>query len=276
MKTFTAKKVTPLLQFVVNKVKRSYLQQLKYKKSKFSKFYKGPRPRIFSKKQKKNFALVFYLSKFKSRKSRNLRFIYLKRFFRWYFLLSQAEIAWLRKSSFNKKHFLFHFVKLFESRLVNVLLRTKMVFNPQILFSLFKLGAISVNNNVIKYSQIILKPLDVIFLNSSLIPYSFYRYFYSKFRAELFSKDLEKLNRFVEFRNKTVMSWHWFYSYKHMASFNRFKKYKYLSLNWNLNYVYLNRKLSCCVFLRNPVISDFFFFFKKQPRLLYNFLLYKY
>jgi hypothetical protein len=92
----------------------------------------------------------------------------------------------------------------------------------------------------------------------------------------LFSKDLEKLNRFVEFRNKTVMSWHWFYSYKHMASFNRFKKYKYLSLNWNLNYVYLNRKLSCCVFLRNPVISDFFFFFKKQPRLLYNFLLYKY
>lgn len=82
LKTFTAKKVTPLLQFVVNKVKRSYLQQLKYKKSKFSKFYKGPRPRIFSKQQKKNFALVFYLSKFKSRKSRNLRFIYLKRFFR--------------------------------------------------------------------------------------------------------------------------------------------------------------------------------------------------
>lgn len=101
---------------------------------------------------------------------------------------------------------MFHFVRLFESRLVNVLLRTKMVFNPQILFSLFKLGAISVNNNVIKYSQFILKPLDVIFLNSSLIPYSFYRYFYSKFRVNLFSKDLEKLNRFLAFRNKTVMS----------------------------------------------------------------------
>jgi hypothetical protein len=82
LKKFVAKKITPLLEFVVNKVKRSYLQQLKYKKSKFVKFFKGPRPRLFSKKQKKNFALIFYLSKFKIRKNRNLRFVYLKRFFR--------------------------------------------------------------------------------------------------------------------------------------------------------------------------------------------------
>lgn len=82
LKKVNISKVTPLIQFVVNKIKRSYLQQVKYKQSKFLKVFKGPRPRIFSKQQKRNFALVFYLGKLLNKKSRYLRFVYLKRFFK--------------------------------------------------------------------------------------------------------------------------------------------------------------------------------------------------
>ena len=80
LKNVNENNLTPLLTFVVNKIKRIYLQRIKYKNSKFAKDYKGPRPRFFSKKQKRNFALVFYLSKFKLRKYRSLRFVFLKRF----------------------------------------------------------------------------------------------------------------------------------------------------------------------------------------------------
>lgn len=111
----------------------------------------------------------------------------------------------MRKSSYKKKNSLAFFVKIFESRLINVLLRTKMVFTPQILHSLFKLGAISVGNSVVKYTHYILNPLDVIFLNSSLIPYSYYRYFYSRFRVKLMFSDFEKFKSFSSLREKTVM-----------------------------------------------------------------------
>ena len=80
LKNVNENNLTPLLTFVVNKINRIYLQRIKYKNSKFAKDYKGPRPRFFSKKQKRNFALVFYLSKFKLRKYRSLRFVFLKRF----------------------------------------------------------------------------------------------------------------------------------------------------------------------------------------------------
>jgi hypothetical protein len=114
-------------------------------------------------------------------------------------------MSYLRGRAFAKKHSLSFFIQTFESRLVNILLRTKMVFNPQILPSLFKLGAISVSNNIITYPQYLVKPFDVIFLNPVLIPYSFYRYFYSKFRVQLISSDLLRFNSFLNLRDKTIM-----------------------------------------------------------------------
>lgn len=93
----------------------------------------------------------------------------------------------------------------FESRLVNVLLRSKLIFNPQLLPALFKLGAVFVSSKVVTSLHYIVKPLDVIFIQTSLIPYSFYRYNLTRFRLGYYKSDFLTFKKLMGVRDKTIM-----------------------------------------------------------------------
>ena len=111
----------------------------------------------------------------------------------------------LQKSSRTTQAPLKTFMSQFESRIVNILLRSKLIFNPQLLPSLFKLGAIFVSSKVGTNINYIVKPLDVVFIQTSLIPYSFYRYNLTRFRLGYYKSEFLNFKKLMGVRDRTIM-----------------------------------------------------------------------
>jgi hypothetical protein len=168
---------TPLLKYIARLVKARILRKIKYFRTKKFKLFKGPKPKKFSKFHKRNYSKVFKFRFFTELKNQPLYFVFLKRFFRWYFLFSNKQLSFLKNLVKHKRTAFFDFVSLFESRALNVLIRSGMSPNPVVSKFLFSLNCIWTSHGVLRDPNAFMKPGMLLFLRPSFVPYSLYRYY---------------------------------------------------------------------------------------------------